>query len=471
MLLESFVGGSYPSQSKNANLQRTINLVPTITGTPDARGKVPMMLVGAPGLELWLALGSLPIRGMHVIDDALYAVVGQEVYKILNNLTKSTIGQLETNNGRVWMEHNNNSELGIVDGKKLYVYNTGTAVFAQPNPQPVGAPTSLAFIDQYFVVSLSESMFFAISDVNDAMTWDPAQIAAAEATPDKLRVVWNLHRQLYLLGSQTTEVWFDAGTVPFPFESTSGVIDWGVVAPDSVAQAADTLVWLGVHKDGGLGGRVVAASGLQATPISTPGLEARWRTYPTVVDAFAFTYQFDGNDCYALTFPSGNETFVYDFSTQAWHERSSYPQDAWIASHTVKFVSKQLVGDRTTGNLYSMSPEHTEENSLPIVGRRISPHTWNERKRFTVHALEVEFETGVLVSGLEPLAKLRWSKDGGHNWSGWVEVSLGKTGERLRRAIWRRIGLARDIVFELEIANDNKVAILGASAEMSAGDS
>jgi len=394
MNLQDFVGGSYPAQSKNANNQRTINWVPTISGTPGAEGKTPLILVGAPGMELWKTLGDQPIRGLHTVGNVLYAVTGQTVYKVLNNKIATNIGTLETTGGKVWIEHNANNEVGFVDGKRLYIYNSLTDTFFQPSPQPVLQPTSLMFINQRFVVSMENSMFFAISDINNGAGWDPTQIAAAESDPDPLQVVWNLHRQIYLLGTQTTEIWYDAGTSPFPFQPTSGVIDWGIVAVNSAAQVADTLAWLGIHKDGGIS--VVAASGLQATVISTPGLEARWSAYRTVSDAFAFSYRLDGNDCYVITFGAGGETFIYDFTTALWHERTSYDIGAWVSNEGVRFVNKQLVGDRTQGNIYRMSANIYHENGSPIVKTRRSPHIWNERKRFTVAALEVEFETGVL---------------------------------------------------------------------------
>jgi hypothetical protein len=209
--------------------------------------------------------------------------------------------------------------------------------------------------------------------------------------------------------------------------------------------------------------------------ISTPGLEARWRQYSTTSNAFSFSFGLDGHDFYVITFPSGNETFVYDFSTALWHERESYAAGAWIARDCAKFVEKYIVSDRRNGNLYTMSPGLTLENGQPVVGRRISPHYWNERKRVVCNAVEVEFETGPpdgpTVPALESKAQLRWSKDNGHTWSNWQQASLGQSGERAKRVIWRRIGLSRDLVFELQVANETVTRILGANAEFTLGES
>lgn len=467
MQLPDFVGGSYPSQSRNANNQRTINWIPTLAGTPGAQGKTPLILVNAPGLEFWHTIGDLPIRGTHEHNSVLYAVTGPYVYKILNNKITTLIGTLETTSGKVWIEHNANNQIGFVDGKNFYLYNTSTALFSKTAQQPIAAPTSLMFIDQYFVVSLANSQFFQLSGINDGTLWSALDIAAAEANPDNLLAVWNLHRQIYLLGAQTTEIWFNAGTSPFPFQPTSGVIDWGIYVADTAAQVADRLTWLGLHKDGGIS--VVSTSGLQAEAISTPGLEAHWRQYPSIADAYAFSYRIDGNDCYVITFPSGEETFVFDFTTGLWHERRSYNVGSWIANHGVRLSTKQLVGDRRNGNLYVMSPDTYDENSQPIVRERYSAHLWDDLKTLIVHALQVDFETGVSAPDQTPTVRLRWSKDGGHIWSNWVSVSLGPIGDYKRRAIWRRLGAARDFMFHIQTSDATKSVVLGASLEASQG--
>jgi hypothetical protein len=467
MILENFIGGSYPAESININTQRTMNLIPTLGGP---EGKTPVMLIGAPGLDLFKTVGTSPIRGAHVIEHRLFVVHGRDVIQVLNDASSTVVGQLDTTVGSVKMEHNANSELAIVDGRFIYVYNYGTAAFAKPNPQPVGQPTSIAFIDQYLIVSMQNSFFFALSDLNDAMTWNPVQLGAAEASPDSLLAVWALHRQLYLFGELTTEIWYDAGTSPFPFQTTSGVIDWGLQAVDSVAQIADTVVWLGRHKQGSPGGRVVAATGLEAVPISTPALEARWRSYATTADAFSFSYQMDGHNFYGITFLAGGETFVYDFMTQLWHERSSYELGAWRVREVVRYINRMIATDRLTGNLYELSSDVHDENGDPIAWSRRSPHYWAERKRLVVHQLEVEFEPGVVDSDSEsPVVQLRVSRDGGHTWSNWSVATLGFTGERFTRAIWRRLGQMRDIVFEIQGATNVKVAILGAGVEITGG--
>ena len=56
------------------------------------------------------------------------------------------------------------------------------------------------------------------------------------------------------------------------------------------------------------------------------------------------------------------------------------------------------------------------------------------------------------------MVMLQTSRDHGETWSSERWVSAGKQGEYNWRAIWRRLGRARDMVFRLVISDPIKVA-------------
>lgn len=67
-----------------------------------------------------------------------------------------------------------------------------------------------------------------------------------------------------------------------------------------------------------------------------------------------------------------------------------------------------------------------------------------------------------------PQVVLRWSDDGGHNWSGPMIASQGSIGQTAQRVMWRRIGSTRrntglDRVFEVSSDDPVQVALIGAS--------
>ena len=69
-----------------------------------------------------------------------------------------------------------------------------------------------------------------------------------------------------------------------------------------------------------------------------------------------------------------------------------------------------------------------------------------------------------------PQAMLRWSNDGGSTWSNEHWVTIGQQGRYKNRAIWRRLGWARDRVFEVTVTDPVNAVIISANLKASAGD-
>jgi hypothetical protein len=74
------------------------------------------------------------------------------------------------------------------------------------------------------------------------------------------------------------------------------------------------------------------------------------------------------------------------------------------------------------------------------------------------------------VQGVDPQAMLRWSNDGGSTWSNEHWTSIGRIGRYQNRAIWRRLGMARDRIFEVSISDPVKAVIVSANLKASVGD-
>ncbi|TNW23428.1 hypothetical protein EIP73_11700 [Xylella fastidiosa subsp. pauca] len=64
---------------------------------------------------------------------------------------------------------------------------------------------------------------------------------------------------------------------------------------------------------------------------------------------------------------------------------------------------------------------------------------------------------------------LRYSKDGGHNWSAWVERDLGDVGAFQKRLRRYRLGQGRQWVFDIRITDPVVAHLLAMSLQASAG--
>lgn len=74
---------------------------------------------------------------------------------------------------------------------------------------------------------------------------------------------------------------------------------------------------------------------------------------------------------------------------------------------------------------------------------------------------QVQTQQGMAAT-VAPQVGLRWSDDGGHTWSNYRFASLGKTGEYLKRTIWRRLGRSRNRVYEISCSDPYPLRIIDA---------
>ena len=82
----------------------------------------------------------------------------------------------------------------------------------------------------------------------------------------------------------------------------------------------------------------------------------------------------------------------------------------------------------------------------------------------------LETEAYEATPGYDPQAMLRWSNDGGSTWSNEHWTSIGRIGRYTNRAIWRRLGFARDRIFEVSISAPIKAVIISANLKSSVGE-
>ena len=158
----------------------------------------------------------------------------------------------------------------------------------------------------------------------------------------------------WVFGQNSVEVWYNAANPSFPFSRIQGAFnEIGCAAPYSVAKLDNTVFWL--SKDARGYGMVYRASGYTGQRVSTHAVEWQIQQYSDISDAIGYTYQQDGHSFYVLIFPNANTTWVYDASTQAWHERAGWYNGAWTRHRSncqVVFNNEVIVGDYEIGRAH-----------------------------------------------------------------------------------------------------------------------
>ena len=472
----AILGQSYVVRSPNAAAARLVNLYPEAL----IEGKEAAYLQRCPGLRLVATVGTGPIRGMWPLGGNLYIVSGTSLYQVSTAYAATLLGTV-VGTGPVSMS-DNGTQLFVAANGPSYIYNTSTGVFQQISDPDFPGAVTVGFLDQYFVFNEPNSQRIWVTELLDGTSVDPLDFASAEGSPDGVVATMVDHREVWVFGTNSTEVWYNTGGPEFPLQRIQGAFnELGCAAPYSVAKLDNTVFWLGADARGQ--GVVYRANGYNGQRVSTHAVEFAIQGYDTISDAVAYTYQQDGHSFYVLTFPSADKTWVYDAATQAWHERAGW-DDGEFTRHRSNcqavFNGEVLVGDYATGKVYAFDLDvYADDGGIQkwLRSWRALPPGQNNLKRTAHHSLQLDAETGVglnLGQGSNPQAMLRWSDDGGHTWSNEHWRLMGRIGEYGYRTIWRRLGMTtklRDRVYEVSGTDPVKIAILGAELLISPTDS
>lgn len=308
-----------------------------------------------------------------------------------------------------------------------------------------------------------------------ASAFDPLDIAAKSGFNDPIVGIMVVHRELWLIGALTTEVWIGTGAADFYFQEVQGAyINHGSSAKYSIA-SQDVLVFF-LQQDQQGNGLVLQGQGYDITEISTPRIVAEFKSYLTLSDAIGFCFQLSDHSFYALVFPTANKGWLYDLSTKEWLEWNWTDGNGNLNRHRANCCMFAfgivLVGDFENGRILRLSPDVFTDYfpatpTGPITRIKTFPHvTGGKYERITYKSFDADITPGTIEDQeADPEIFLSWSDNKGVSYGNPVAQSMGKTGEFLTTVSWNRLGLGRDRVFKLQWSVAAKVALNGGFIE------
>ena len=374
--------------------------------------------------------------------------------------------------------------------------------------------TTVDIIDNYFVYSRPSSQQFGASDALSPIS-QQLSFASKDGAPDQLVALIVDHREVYLLGESSSEVWVDAGLFPFPFQRIPGTsTQHGIAAQNSVSRVGNSFAYVSRNLRGQ--GQIMQMNGYVPQRISTHAVE-NTLVNQYINDAIAWTYQLEGHEVYVVSFPTINITWAFDATTGLWYKwlycTTANQYQRHRGNCSCVFQGMVLVGDYANGKIYELDSTNYTDDGNNIRRLRRAPHLVSDLQRQYFEELQIQFQPGVGTTGLSknqniflqspyyitptgvliipanqsvvlgnqsaisqstettlPQAMLRWSDDGGSTWSNEHWVTIGQTGKYQNRAIWRRLGQARDRVFEVVVSDPVKAVIVSANLKASGGE-
>lgn len=459
MSIVPLFGTGQKGRSVTVSAQHHINVMAERQSDPE---KGPLAFYGTPGLNLRVSFGDTPIRGWIAVGDLYYVVHRGSFYSVNNAGTITSISSaLSTTEGRVDMAYDG-AVILITTGTNGYTYTISGGSFAVISASAFpDAANTCTWLDGFFVVDDGTGDTFYVS--TDGTNWNALDFATAESNPDGLVRVFADNGEVILGGTATTEFWGSIGAADFPFAAIKGAtIEFGLAARWSMVKFNSGVAALLKPASAGQV-QVMFLQGYTPRPLSTPEVDFIINNYATVSDATAFSYMNGGHPMLQINFPSAGASWLYDATTNMWTSKQYGLAGARDRGEMhLDFLNKPIISDYSNGNVYDLDPDAVTDNGMAIARQIDGRHFFLNNDRIGVDELFVDMETGVGTgtgAGVNPQIMLQVSKDNGQTWGSERWADLGKIGKYLTRAVWRRLGVARDWTFRIRVTDPVKFAM------------
>lgn len=443
--LESYQHASLPLSS-----QRMVNsyLEPAPPNAKTSAAVVPSF-----GIRPLLTVGTGPIRGGFFLNGTAYIVSGTSLYSVNAALVSTLLGSIP-GNMPVFMQ-SDGSHLMVVSGGPGYIWDGSTLTEIADSNFP--GYQWMTYLDGYMIGGPGDGTFYINHTAFDPTVWNALDFASTESFPDFIMTGIVDHRELFLFGRQKAEVWYNSGSADFPLSRTaSGYMEIGTTSRYGPAKIDNTIYFPAND------GTVRRVDGYTPVRISQTAMEQAIAKY-AAQEPIGFTWIENGHSMYGLTYKEA--TWVFDISTQLWHERQSYGISNWRPAFILRGNNVTYVGDRLSNRIGALDANTYAEWDQPLVSTVTAPAVAQDNELIPHASLELVFEQGVgtpIGQGADPTVGLQWSDDGGRTWSFEIRRPLGKAGEYRRTAQFNRLGQSRDRVYRYSVSDPTRRTLIQA---------
>lgn len=432
-----------------------------------------------PGTQIWTDLQGSQIRvgGMIVNNNIGYVVKDNKLCQVNPDSTYSILGTIGTTTGAVTMAALN-TEIVVADGTGAWSYRIDLNNFQQISGS---VPTNCAVVisnSNYFLFLQPGSPQVYVSNPNDGRTVQALSFFSTGINPNNLVTgcVSYANNIVYLLGSYSTETWYNSGGGFVPYDRTaSQCIPYGTVAQNSVVEIDGSVYWLATNAYGGIKG-ICIANGLNYQIVNNEDFAEKVSTYLNVKAAFAWISKIGQHSFYNITFPFSDNgyngvTHSYDVSNGTWHEKHSFNankipfpgQDRHLANASMCLNNIQYVGDSNSAQIFTMEKGIYTENGNDIQRIIQSQFVSEMDKNIVISEIEVDVERSIadVSSILKPTLALETCRDYGNTFTNKLFRQIGPAGNYNIRCLFHGLGASRRPAFRLSMSGPFPWAILG----------
>ncbi len=471
------------SSADRDNLSPTSERLVNCYAYPAPEGALaPLCIRAVPAMREFVTLPGPFLRAMARVEESLYVITAGGLYRVNDNGTSSYLAAIPDDANTTMTGHR--SGVTITAAGSYFIWDGST--LTQPTGGPFDNAGSVAFLDQFTLISELDGREFQWTEAGLPEDLDGLFFATAEARDDKIVRIIDSAGYLAVLKQHSVELWGNSGAgAENAFIRVQGAVsDRGLRAFNLMAKTPDGVFFIGEDDIAYMGG----AGGAQAVSPPTVNIALRAGT-PT----HCFYYEDRGHALHVIRF-SDRPAWVYDASMGLWHERSTGPEHKpWDVIAAVKVYGQWHLGD-IYGHVFRLSTT-PEDAAGPLRRTIVARPLTMDGLPFSVAKLELmglfgnysvtetapNWETDqngfpitdedgayILLDGEHDATTwarpgriwLRLSKDGGHTFGIPKTKDIGRKGDYAARARWFALGQFDSLVVEINLTDPVDVPLL-----------
>jgi hypothetical protein len=430
-------------------------------------------LVRRPGVKDFCTLPvSTKVDGLYFWEEVgvLVAVSNGNVYTIDEDGNYTLIGNGMNFGSKVSFAAYNTSgdqRLAMCNGGSIWILKGGSLNKITDVDAPTSA-TNVIHFDGYLISNNLDDGTFRYSEVLNVESWSALDFGSAESKPDPIVAVRSIGGYIYLIGSRTTEVYYNDESTPF-VRNRSLELPGGTLAPDSVVQVRQSLIYLDDRK------RVVIHTGGDARVVSGAiSQDLLELTESEEVSGASLTVS--GKIFYVLR--SKSETFVYDIDNGIWYRWGKwnsltreydnyYPA---IIDFSRKWGRSFIASGSSDGKVLEVSRTTYQDEGEAIrtsVRSGYIDHGTALTKTCKTLAFRVKRGTAS-VGETEVLVDLRARNELG-GWDLWKSFEIGEVGDTDFYVWFMGLGIYRARQWEVSCASNTPFIMSGVTEEFDLG--
>jgi len=428
MVAVPLLHGITTNEAAEFQLSHPLNLEPIIIDSGVSKGQ----LRHTAGTEPF-ANGPGTMRAAIVWNDLYYAVMGEWLVSVNAGGAVQQIGSVGSD-GTASLDYSFD-RLIIRSGTALWYYD-GSAL-RQVTDTDLGEVVDSLWVDGY--TAFTDGKYLGVTEINDPFEVKPLKYASAEADPDPIVGLIKLRGEVYVLGTDTIQVFQNVGGAQFPFQVVEGAtIQTGCVGTQAKTLFGETFAFVGSSRSDALG--VHVAGSATSSKISTRVVDDALARVAEPSD-IVLEKRISRDELRLLVhLPDETWVFLAKATEKAgepiWYRCQSGVGGAYRIRWAVFAYNRFLVGDLHSGAIGSLRDVATRHFGEPAQWRFDVGLVYNQARGAIIDRIELVGLPGRGDDSLGADVFMSYSRDG-ETFTPERAVTAGKTGERYKRVQWR----------------------------------